>query len=230
MSVFSMSEINVLYTFDTRFWKLAAVSIYSLLENKNADTKCTIYCMVAPRTRGRRHIMKIIRAFDGAGLVWRTVRKSQNPFRRCDFSRWSPVIFYRLFAGRIFPNVEKILYIDSDTLIRGDLSELFQTDIKNYAMGAIQDMAPREDPNNKNGKYVSEFAKKYLENGPYFNSGVLLINCKKMAKNHELFQNHHVIQKYPDQDLLNVALKGQIKPLHPKYNYAPGVNIPNHFS
>lgn len=226
-----MSEkiINVLYTFDTRFWKLAAVSIYSLLKNKNANTKCVIHCMVPARTRGHRKIKNIVRGFNGAELIWRRVKKSQNPFRTYDFQRWSPVIFYRLFAGQIFPNVEKMLYLDSDTLICDDLGELFDTDISQYTMAAVQDMAPRDDPTNKNGKYVQEFAQKYLKNGPYFNSGVLLINSKKLTENEMLLKNTKVDLKYPDQDLLNAALINKIKPLHPQYNYVPGLPIPKHF-
>lgn len=177
-----MSEINVLYAFDTRYWKMAAVSIYSLLKNCRSDTICNIHCMVAPYTHGRRNILKIVNNFKNARLVWRPIHKHDNPFIRYDFSRWSPVIFYRLFAHRIFPHLDKILYLDSDTLIFNDLTELYNTDISGFTMGAVRDMAPTEDLNNKNGKYVHDFANKYLKNGPYFNSGVLLINLKNMAK------------------------------------------------
>ncbi len=57
----------------------------------------------------------------------------------------------------------KILYLDSDTLICDDLSELFYTDISKYTLGAIQDMAPRDDINNPNGKYVNEFERNIIK-------------------------------------------------------------------
>lgn len=225
-----MSEINVLYAFDTKFWKLAAVSMYSLLKNQNSDTRCTIYCMVAPHTAGRRQIIKkIIKHFPNVRLVWRPIKKSENPYKSYDFSRWSPVIFYRLFASQIFPNVDKMLYLDSDTLVCADLTELFNTDISNYAMGAVRDMAPTEDPINPNGVYAKEFSEKYLNRGPYFNSGVLLLNMKNMAKSQQLLTNVKATLKYPDQNILNVGLLGQIHQLDLKYNLVPGLSIPKTF-
>ncbi len=223
-----MSEINILYTFDTRFWRLAAVSIHSVLKNRARGTECTIYCMVAPRTAGRHKIKKIVNAA-GARLVWRVVRPHENPFRKNDFFRWSPVIFYRLFAHRIFPNVDRLLYLDSDTLVLGDLSGLYHTDISGYVLGAVPDMAPTKDENNKNGQYVKNFSEKYLGGGCYFNSGVLLINMRNMARCEHALQTVTVETTYPDQDIMNAALVGQILSLELKYNLAPGINIPATF-
>ena len=64
-------------------------------------------------------------------------------------------------------------------MILGDLAELYNTDITQYASGAVIDMAPVMDVKNPNGQYVRNFSENYLKNGPYFNSGVLLINTKK---------------------------------------------------
>lgn len=225
-----MPEINVLYAFDTRFWRMAAVSIYSLMKNKRPDTICNIYCMVPPHTRGRRKIEKISKSFPGRGaFIWRTIKKSENPFQTYYFSRWSPVIFYRLFAHKIFPKVDKLLYLDSDTMILGDLANLYNTDVTQYASGAVIDMAPVMDAKNTNGQYARNFSENYLKNGPYFNSGVLLINTKNMAKNDILLKNIKVKLKYPDQDILNAALVGKIRPLELKYNLAPGLKIPKTF-
>lgn len=186
--------------------------------------------MVAPHTNGKRQIQKMISGFSRAGLVWRVIKKSENPFQSYDYSRWSPVIFYRLIACSIFPNIDKLLYLDSDTLVCGDLSELFNTNISNYALGAVRDMAPTEDANNPNGKYVREFAENHLQNDVYFNSGILLMNLKNMAKNQQLLLDVKVPLKYPDQDILNVGLHKQIKPLALKYNFAPGVKISKNFT
>lgn len=230
MLVPDMSEINVLYAFDSRFWKLAATSMHSLLTTQATDTHITIFCMVPPRTRGKRTIQKMISETPGAGLVWRVVKKSENPFQSYDYSRWSPVIFYRLIAHRIFPNISKLLYLDSDTLVCGDLGPLYNTDISQHTMGAVRDMAPTEDTDNPNGKYVRDFAAAHLGNGPYFNSGVLLLNLQNMAKNEQLLTNVKVDLKYPDQDILNIALRDKIKPLPLKYNFAPGVKISTNFT
>lgn len=224
-----MAAVNVLYAFDTRFWKLAAVSMHSLLANRKNETKYVIHCMVAPRTRGKKQIARMVRRMGGE-LVWRVVRSRENPYQSYDYSRWSPVIFYRLIAHRIFPELDKILYLDSDTIILDDLSDLYKTNISKYVMGAVRDMAPINNEKNPNGVYVRDFANKYLNNGPYFNSGVLLLNVDKMQQHQDLALRTDVPLKYPDQDILNVAFRGQIKKLPLRYNFASGVSVDPMFS
>ena len=59
-----MSEIKVLYCFDSKFWRMAAVSMESLLATANESSRITIYCMVAPNTEGREQIETIIKEKD----------------------------------------------------------------------------------------------------------------------------------------------------------------------
>lgn len=228
MLVLVMSEINILYCFDNNFWRLAAVSINSLLQSKKGTSNYVIYCMVPSRTHGRAKIEKLVSHYN-AKLVWKQIPKSKNPYRNHYFSRWSPVIFYRLFAHRIFPDLDKMLYIDSDTLIIDDLTNLYKTNLGDYALGAIRDIAPVEIPDNPNGKYVREFIQKYLKHNLYVNSGVLLLNIPKMAEYESVLLNTNIPLKYPDQDIINVALDGKIKELHLRYNFVPGVYIPKRF-
>ncbi|MBQ3039435.1 MAG: glycosyltransferase family 8 protein [Alphaproteobacteria bacterium] len=215
-----MGKINVLYTFDSKFWRLAAVAINSLMAHRDTNTEITVYCMVAPFTRGKKKIKQIVTS-QGGNLVWRKIRKRENPYRKYDYSRWSPVIFYRLFAHRIFQDIDKILYMDSDTLVQTDMRELFDIDISQYALGAVRDMAPTEDPDSYAGKYVRKFKEQYLKNDLYVNSGVLLINLKKMLEFEQDLTNVKIALRYPDQDIINVALDGKILELPLRYNFIP---------
>ena len=224
-----MAAINILYTFDTRFWRLAMISMYSVLRTQAADTNVNIYCMVAPHTRGQRKIRAMADTFPGTKIIWRPIKRRENTFRKYAFSRWSPVIFYRLFAHKIFPDLDKVLYLDSDTIVHQDLGRLYNTDISEYIIGAVMDMAATNDPHNPNGVYVSNFSRQFLNRGPYFNSGVLLINLKKLAEYNELLTKTTIPLKYPDQDLMNVAFAGKIKSLDLKYNIAPDSLIPTTF-
>lgn len=225
-----MGQINILYCFDSKFWHLAAVSIQSVLSHAAPDTRVRFYAMVAPHTHGRRKIEKIIKQHEcGDGLVWHVVKPNENPFQSYEYSRWSPVIWYRLFAHRVFKDVPKMLYLDSDTMICRDLSGLFNADISEYCLGAVRDLAAVNDPYHREGIYVKKFAEKYLKNGPYHNSGVLLLNMKKIAENENLLFETKVPLVYPDQDLLNAAFCGKIKTLPLKYNLAPGILVPTIF-
>lgn len=215
--------MNVLYTFDTKFWRMAAVSIDSLMRNHSHPNSVTIYCMVAPHTRGRAKISQIVQSYGGE-LVWRPIRNFKNPFRRHTFRRWSPVIYYRLFAHRIFPDLDRILYLDSDTLVLGDLTELYQTDISKHTMAAVCDMAPINITPIASGRYVQNFIKTYLKHNLYVNSGVLLINLKQMSRYDDSFQNADIPLQYPDQDLINYCLDGDILRLPLRYNFTTSID------
>jgi len=226
-----MDKVNVLYSFGEDSWRMAAVSIESLLLNAKDTTRISVYCMVEPGTKGYWKIRRIVKSNkSGAGLVWYKVNPKKNPFKDHEASKNTPKVFYRCFAHRIFKNLDKILYLSTDTLIYRDVAELFNTDISDYVFGGALDMAPIKDMGNALGAYVRDFSGKYLNNGPYYNCGVLLLNLKKMAENeHLLFENKTPL-RYPVQDLLNVAFAGKIKTLPLKYNLAPGVGVPAHFT
>jgi lipopolysaccharide biosynthesis glycosyltransferase len=217
-----MSEINILYCFDNKFWKMALVSIYSLLKSKADGTVYNIYCMVPSGTRwaARRRISKIIRKYK-CNIIFRKIKAKENPYGTYDYSRWSPVIFYRLFAHKIFPGAERMLYLDSDVFVLQDLTSLFNTDLQKYPIAGVLDMAPVESLQNSNGKHVREFKKKYMKGKIYINSGVLLMDMKKMAQFHDIFAAVRIPLVYPDQDLLNVVFDRNIKLLPLKYNFAP---------
>ena len=214
--------MNILYTFDTKFWRMAAVSIGSLMRHCSKANQITVYCMVAPHTRGRAQISKIVKQ-SGGRLVWRTVRNYENPFHKRAHHRWSPVIYYRLFAHRIFPDLDRILYLDSDTLVLGDLTEMYQTDISKHTMAGVCDMAPINIKNISCAQYVQNFIDTHLKHKLYINSGVLLINLKHMSQYDAAFQNANIPLQYPDQDLINYCLDGDILRLPLRYNFTTSI-------
>lgn len=226
-----MSEINVLYCFDSRFWRMAAVSLESLLVSANENTLVNVYCMVAPDTEGKKEIENIIKSHkSGMNLIWREIKEEENAFQNYEYSRWSPVIFYRCIAHRFFKDIDRLLYLDSDTLICRDLSELFNIDLDGNVLGMVRDLAPVNDKYHPQGIFVKEFAHKYMNDGPYHNSGVLLLDLHKMTEFEHLLFDTKIPLYYPDQDLLNAAFAGKIKTLPLKYNLAPGILVPKTFS
>ena len=130
------------------------------------------------------------------------------------------VYLYRTFIPRLFPQYEKAIYIDADTILAGDIGELFDIDLGDKVMAA------RVDPK---VAAVPEFVK-YVENAldvpakEYVNSGVLLMDLKKLRKLHYITKMTDLMKKYdaslvaPDQDYLNVILKGKVLHLPAVWN------------
>ena len=133
------------------------------------------------------------------------------------------VYYYRFFIPRLFPMYSKCVYIDSDTILRGDVGELFDTELGDNAMAAMVDPKVTSVPEFR--EYVDKAVG--VSHDGYTNSGVLVMNMKMLRKMHYLSRLVELIDKYdadlvaPDQDYMNVILKGKILHLDPVWNAEP---------
>lgn len=140
----------------------------------------------------------------------------------------SAVYYYRAFIPRLFPLYEKAVYIDSDTILMGDIGELFDIDLGDKALAAMIDPKVTAIPEFRD--YVDNAVG--VSHDEYVNSGVQLMDLKKMRKMKYLSTMIELIREYdadlvaPDQDYLNVILKGQILPLDSKWNSEPTKDLP----
>lgn len=128
--------------------------------------------------------------------------------------------YYRLFLTDILPaDIEKVLYLDGDIIVTGSLSELWNTEMDDCAVGGVTDMSEAIQEYSRLG-YPSDFG--------YFNSGVLLINLKYWRENKvvDTFQKIMVETperiKFHDQDVLNISFYNCKKQLSLKYNVQNG--------
>ena len=112
-------------------------------------------------------------------------------------THYTPYIFIRLFSDKIEALPDKVLYLDCDIVCYKDIKELFDIDIENYEIGVVKDYIGRKVINRK-----------------YINSGVLLINLKKVRET-KCFEKARKIAKtrlmaMPDQTALYKACKQKL--------------------
>lgn len=116
-------------------------------------------------------------------------------------NHFTPYAQLRLFADMIPEIPYKVIYLDTDTIINGDLKELFKIDITNYELACVKDLY----------NWLNPYRWKVRK---YFNSGVLLLNMKAIRKSklfkksRELVANKKMIS--PDQDALNFLVKKKL--------------------
>ncbi|MBR2803259.1 glycosyltransferase family 8 protein [Candidatus Saccharibacteria bacterium] len=138
------------------------------------------------------------------------------------------VYYYRFFIPRLFPMYNKCVYIDSDTILRGDVGELFDIELDDKTVAATIDPKVTVIPEFRH--YVDKAVG--VPHDEYVNDGVMVMDLKKMRKMKYLSQMIELIQEYdadlvaPDQDYLNVILMGQIKPLPGCWNAEPSEEMP----
>lgn len=122
--------------------------------------------------------------------------------------------YFRFFAPEVV-DADRILYIDSDLIVTGDLSPLFEIDFQGYSIGAVDD-------------YYA-----YEERTSGFNAGVLLMNVAKWKEYSivnnllELAAEKHSIVHLADQSILNIYFENNWLELDKTYNYMVGVDISN---
>ena len=91
---------------------------------------------------------------------------------------FSLVTYYRLFIASLFPEYDKVLYLDCDLVVLGDISELYNLELGDNILGA----APEQYVQNTDEFRL--YAEKALGVDPdsYVNAGVLVMNLKEFRK------------------------------------------------
>ena len=118
------------------------------------------------------------------------------------------------------PDVDKLLYIDVDTLTNGSLDDLWNTDIEQYSLAACKDFFIEIEQ----ADYKAQIG---LENHHYFNAGVLLINMRRWRELNVLemsltwLNKYKDVIKYQDQDILNGIFKDDVKFINTRFNFTP---------
>lgn len=208
-----MDIFHVVFATDENYVQHAGVTMLSLLENKKSANPITINIIDDGLTEDSRNKLRKIAIDYRAALSFLYI-KTDNLLNI--LAGRKRTMFYRLAIPDLLPDIDKALYLDVDLIVRHDISELWATDISNYYLAAVNDIADKED---------LERLKRDLgipDSQPYLNSGVLLINNRKWREEQigekivKYVFEHKPLQE--DQDGLNAILWGKWLPLNPKWN------------
>jgi lipopolysaccharide biosynthesis glycosyltransferase len=209
--------MNLFYTSDDNFVPQLGAGICSVCENnQNAQEICFYIGSLGITNDHQLELIQLAHRY-GRRVVFLEIGNLRELIGfDFDTSGWNPIVLARLAVDRLLPqSVERVIYLDGDTIVRGSLKELWETDLEGCAIGAS--MEPTANRKRRVALGLAEL--------PYFNAGVLLIDLKRwreegtgarilgfyQAKQGQLFAN--------DQDAINGALAGEIYVLSPKYNY-----------
>ena len=138
------------------------------------------------------------------------------------------VYYYRFFIPRLFPQYGKAVYIDSDTILLDDVGKLFDLEMGENVVLAMPD--PKVTVIKEFRDYVDKAVG--VPHAEYVNDGVMVMDLKKMRKMKYLSTMVEMIKKYdadlvaPDQDYLNVILRGRIGELDARWNMEPSEKLP----
>jgi FkbM family methyltransferase len=130
-------------------------------------------------------------------------------------NHWSTAVYYKIFfPSRIDKSIERILYLDCDTLVLSSLRELYEMDLGGFPVAAVRDPHAQLEPYNDLHVYPD-----------YFNSGVMLIDVNRWKALEISQKTFRVLRERPDQivyvdqDALNKVLQGLCRIIPERYNF-----------
>lgn len=211
--------MNILVTVDSNYIRPLKVMLTSFfVHHKNENTIYLLYSNVR-----EEEIADIKALIEDQGSRFLPVRMKEGLLSDVPVFRYfTREMYYRLFAGIMFPEEERMLYLDPDILIRGPLTKLYETDLEGNVLGGVADFAV----NAMLADHKTEIG--FRKEEQYINSGVLLFDLNQLRKRFQKKEIEQIINEkgdhlqYPDQDIINLMFRGKIKILERKYNYNTG--------
>ena len=184
----------------------------SSLQRKNSQTALDIYVLHSCLTEESFAALRSILNPEFCNLHPIRVNDKLLSFAPTT-DRYPKEMYYRIFAARYLPTeIDRVLYLDPDIVVNGNLQELYDTPLNGYLFAAAT--------------HVREIMRKINvlrlgmhEDGTYINSGVLLMNLKLLREEQDYQKVFKYIKKYknkltlPDQDVLSGLYSNRVLPI-----------------
>ena len=216
------NQVHVFFACDDNFVKFTYVTLTSIMENASKDYFYNFYILNTDIKDNMKEASKnVIKKYQNCKVEFVDVTSyiTEMADRLPVRDYYSNATYYRLFIAEMYPNLDKAIYIDSDTIVKGDISKLYNVDLENNLVAACHEQAMVQ--NDVFGNYVN--INLGLDRYNYFNAGVLVINCKLFRDECVLDQFSDIITLYEckvtqDEDYLNIICKDRIKWVSDSWN------------
>lgn len=217
-------EIPIFFSTDDHYIPYLDVALRSLITNASKEYRYRI--IVLNTGLDPAHIALVKKnECDGFAIDFADISESVKDIksRFKNVYHFSIVTYYRLFIASLFPQYDKILYLDCDLVVLGDIAALYHTELGDNILGAVTDQYVC------NTKAFRLYAEKAVGVDPdaYFNAGVLVISLEQFRKNDierkflDLITAHDFDLLDPDQAYLNYLCSGKTVRLPNGWNKSP---------
>lgn len=217
-------EIPIFFSTDDNYIPYLDVAVSSLIANASKEF---YYRIVVLNTGLNESNVNKIKQNERAGFkidfvdISGDVEKIKSNLK--NVYHFSIVTYYRLFIASLFPQYDKVIYLDCDLVVLGDISELYHTELGDNILGACPEQFVQ------NTKEFRVYAAQALSVDPdkYVNAGVLLMNLSEFRKNRIeerfvcLITEHAFDLLDPDQAYLNYLCFNKIQILPNGWNKEP---------
>ncbi len=223
----NLEVIPIFYAVDDGYVPFLAVSIHSLIENSSKEYYYAIKILYTNICEeNKKKILKYEREnvkIEFVDLNYYIEEIKDKLFTRDYYTKTT---YFRLFIPNIYPQYDKVIYLDSDTVLLGDISKLYHQDMGSNLVAVV--------PNDiiQNEEVFQEYVEKVVgiaDYRKYFNAGILVMNLDELRKFKFQEKFLYLLETIKfavvqDQDYLNRLCKGRTKILNTGWNRMP---VPN---
>ncbi|MBB4906155.1 glycosyltransferase family 8 protein [Actinophytocola algeriensis] len=212
-------RVRVVYTADENYALPLAASMRSLVDNVSDVDRLSVVVLTPGFSDGS---LERLRA-SCPELTPEFVTVPGSAFDGLPtFEYWTATIYLRLLIPSLLAGDEPVVYLDSDTIVLGDVLELNGMPLNGTVLAAVVDpVSPRFD--SENG--VWGWADLGVPGStPYFNNGVMVIDpvawrdVDLTGRTIDYLRAHHDKVTFPEQEAMNAVLRGRWQPLDPAWN------------
>ena len=215
--------IPVFYAIDDNYIPFLHVSLLSLKDNRDADKNYIIHILHSGiKKEHETHINEL--ACDGFKVEFVDVADKidalSSELNLRDYYTFTT--YYRIFIAGMFPEYDKAVYLDSDTIVRTDVAELCDARLGDNLIAGVPDGAVSVIPP------FQVYTDKVLgiKADKYFNAGIIVMNLKLFREENFYDGFNELLGKYKfrvaqDQDYLNVLCRNRVTYLPEEWNVMP---------
>ncbi|MBP5655292.1 MAG: glycosyltransferase [Clostridiales bacterium] len=208
------ADVTLAFVCDDGFFLPLCVALQSLRSSRNPESKYRVYVIAAELSSEYIYSLNMFTddCFDLRFVEFKSHKYDRFASEKSgNMSNVTAAALIKFDICRLLTE-DKVLYLDGDTIIRSDLRELFKTDISDVLMAAVPDSSTM---------YVTK--EDIYDKDHYFNSGVILMNLKKMREesiDKKLFEVKVSMtdKSLMDQNVFNLVVRERMVKLPIKYN------------
>ncbi len=225
-----MEKVSVVFATDDNYAMLLGVALCSLFENKKGDYPINLYVVdfgISAKNKERLGVLT-----KKYGFTINYVLPDIGLYQRLPLADLSKGFyttlngFHRVYLTHVLPSdCRRVIDLDVDVIVRGDIAELFNADLERKALGAAPDCFQEERRAHLKKLRKDIHWPATSQETAYFNNAMLLVDLELWRRRDieekllGLTYKHPDKLRYYEQDAFNVVFAGDYKELGMKYNF-----------
>lgn len=225
------NKIPIFFATDDGYIPFLAVALESLIDNASTENYYLIKVLYTNITEENQNKIKKYER-ENINIEFVDLNYYINKVKDKLYTRdyYSKTTYFRLFIPELYPQYDKVLYLDSDIVILSDIAELYNIDLEDNLVAAAPDDVIQTI------EVFQEYAEKVVgvaDYRNYFNAGILVMNLDELRKFNFQEKFLYLLETVKfsvaqDQDYLNRLCKGRTKLISNTWDKMPigGDSIP----